>query len=109
MWAGITLGTFEKWSRVVGGIFEVAGLGGCFLGNVARLYEEAETDEDTIWARVMDRWWLARGEEPSAAADLIHLDDRGRVTNFGIVNAEAGELGTPRGRGAAQPRQPAAR
>jgi hypothetical protein len=86
MWEGTALGTFERWSRIVGGIAKVAGLDG-FLGNVTRLYEESETDEDTIWARLMDKWWLNLNNKHIAAADLIEFDEDGHVTEFGIVNS----------------------
>src|SRR6516164_7925207 len=84
-WTGITLGTFEQWSRVCGGIAQVAGLSG-LLGNVMRPYEETETDEETVWAHLMERWASKFKDAPVAAADLIKFDHYSNVSDEGLVN-----------------------
>jgi hypothetical protein len=97
MWAGIALGTFEKWSRVVGGILQVAGLEG-FLGNITRLYEEAETDEDAVWAHLMGDWWHQFKGKPVAAGDLIEFDEKGYIADHGLVDRKiASSLGLRKG------------
>jgi hypothetical protein len=46
-WAGRPLGSYEEWSRVVGGILEYCGMTG-FLSNLENLYEQAD-DEPAQW------------------------------------------------------------
>ena len=68
-WQGRTLGSYESWSAVVGGILATAGIGG-FLENREELYgrADAETDE---W-RAFTRVWLAdHGSSAVKAADLL--------------------------------------
>lgn len=50
-----TLGSFESWSKIMGGILEVSGISG-FLGNLDRVYEEAE-HETAHWAEFCAMWW----------------------------------------------------
>jgi putative DNA primase/helicase len=73
-----TLGMFESWSRVVGGILQTAGFDG-FLGNLDDLYESADRDGAEVRAFVA-AWWAGRAAadqkatEPTIAADLVSLD-----------------------------------
>jgi hypothetical protein len=66
---GRPLGSFEAWSRTVGGILQTAGIAG-FLGNQNEFYESA--DEDTLAARCfVTRWWETYQTQPVLAADLV--------------------------------------
>jgi hypothetical protein len=47
-WAGRPLGSYETWSRTVGGILEYCGMTG-FLSNLENLYEQTD-DEPAQWA-----------------------------------------------------------
>jgi hypothetical protein len=47
LWAGRPLGSYEEWSRIVGGILEYCGMTG-FLTNLENLYEQAD-DEPAQW------------------------------------------------------------
>ena len=63
-----TIGSFEGWAQVMGGILEVAGVPG-FLGNLKEMYERADA-EGGVWrgvrravvgpVRHRSRWVLAR-------------------------------------------------
>jgi hypothetical protein len=66
-----TLGMFETWAKVMGGILDVAGVPG-FLGNLEEFYERADTDAAT-WSGFMEAWYAANGSSEVKAADLWRL------------------------------------
>jgi putative DNA primase/helicase len=75
-----TLGMFESWSRVVGGVLGVAGFDG-FLTNLHELYESADREGGELRAFVA-AWWAAHGPERRTAAELISLEPMpGRITD----------------------------
>ena len=53
--ASTTLGMFERWSQVVGGILEVGRVPG-FLGNLADFYQTVDL-EDQAWRDFLGLWW----------------------------------------------------
>ena len=65
------LGSFEKWSGVMGGVLEVAGIPG-FLGNLNELYEAADSDGQ-MWREFTGAWWEAYhdGAEESHRAESV--------------------------------------
>ncbi len=65
------LGSFEGWSRVIGGILASAGIDG-FLGNTEQLYETADA-EGNEWREFVAAWWDAYHENWVAAKDLLEL------------------------------------
>jgi len=69
--AGITLGSFESWADVVGGILVNAGIPG-FLGNAEELYEAADA-EGNEWREFVAAWWEAHQDHWVAAKDLLEL------------------------------------
>ena len=79
-----TLGRFEAYGRVLGGIFEVADVPG-FLGNRERLYMESDTDTGD-WISLVKAWWAKFGVAPVMAGDLLDL---AKETNL-IVELRAG-------------------
>jgi hypothetical protein len=90
-----TLGMFESWTRVIGGVLKVAGIDG-FLGNLDEFYEDADLEGHEIRA-FLDAWWAAHRDAPVTAALLLSLEalpsrvtdggkgreDRGRSTRLG--------------------------
>lgn len=70
---GVRLGSFESWSETVGGILDVAGIGG-FLGNLAALYEAADAEGRT-WREFTAAWSDRFGSDGVKAADLLALCD----------------------------------
>jgi len=70
-WRGTALGSFEPWSRVVGGILETAGFAG-FLDNRENLYSrsDAVTEE---WRRFTAAWWEEHEARPVVAALLVAI------------------------------------
>jgi len=69
--AGITLGSFESWAGVIGGILANAGIRG-FLGNAEELYEAADV-EGNEWREFVAAWWEAHQDHWVAAKDLLEL------------------------------------
>lgn len=68
------LGSFEEWSMVMGGVFEVAGVEG-FLGNLDELYEHADA-EGQAWREFTQAWWEEHGDDPITVSVLAELCDR---------------------------------
>ena len=68
-----TLGGFESWSRVVGGILQVAQVPG-FLGNLRELHAAADTDTRG-WLQLFTKWWDTLGDRPVGTADVFPLLD----------------------------------
>ena len=62
------LGMFESWSRVMGGIFAVAGIPG-FLGNLSEFYDASDTEGADIRA-FLTAWWERYEQEKVTPADL---------------------------------------
>ncbi len=62
-----TLGTFEEWTRVTGGILQYAGIDG-FLGNLDRMYEEVDSEADQ-WEAFL-AVWRETFSEPVTTAQL---------------------------------------
>src|SRR5688572_2391371 len=65
---GPSLGRFEAWLRVLGGILAVAGVPG-FLGNLQEFYA-ASDDGGDAWREFVERWAARYGRERVTAADF---------------------------------------
>ena len=75
-----TLGSFEAWAAVIGGILEAAGIPG-FLENNADLYEAADL-EGQEWLEFTAEWWKEHGAAPVASGVLLQLaTDRSLLTS----------------------------
>ena len=73
-WPGRALGSFEEWSRVLGGILERAGIGG-FLENLDELYEPADL-EGATWKTFVTAWWEAHKTAAVGTADLFPIAEK---------------------------------
>jgi hypothetical protein len=65
----VSLGSFESWASVVGGILEVAGVPG-FLGNVRELREEVNP-ADARWRDFVAAWGREFGTRTVGVSDLF--------------------------------------
>jgi len=72
LWRVKTLGSFEHWTAVMGGILDVAEVKG-FLENLHDFYESASTTEGITWSAFVERWWELYGSQEVLVADLIPL------------------------------------
>jgi putative DNA primase/helicase len=80
--AGSPLGSYEEWSRVIGGIVTFAGVPG-FLEGTDELYDSAVSDADEK-AGFCERWLARFGEVPVSVADLVQFAGSG-ADPFGIA------------------------
>ncbi len=65
------LGSFESWSRVVGGILQWAGVPG-FLANAEELMEVADA-EGNEWREFVSAWWDKYGDRWVIVSELFEL------------------------------------
>ena len=97
-----TLGSFETWARVIGGVLRDAAIDGFLQG---RKEMRSETDrESASWAAFFAAWWSEYGDQPMTAGGLVAIaedsisevlgngSDRSRSTRLGLA------LGRKRGR-----------
>ncbi len=66
-----TLGRYESWAGVLGGILEVSGVSG-FLSGRERLHSEADK-ETTEWTSFCEAWWSTFGERAVTASELFEI------------------------------------
>lgn len=66
-----TLGSFESWSEIVGGILDVAGIPG-FLTNADELYEASDA-EGIMWRSFIAAWWDRFGTAAVGTSDLFPI------------------------------------
>jgi putative DNA primase/helicase len=69
--SGRRLGSFESWTRILGGILEAATIPG-FLANLATFYEEADF-EGAIWRAFVAAWWDRHQTTEVGAGDLFPI------------------------------------
>lgn len=70
-YTGKPLGSYEAWTRVIGGILETAGVPG-FLSNRAELFEKADPERES-WAAFLEAWWNKFRDARCGIADIFSL------------------------------------
>jgi putative DNA primase/helicase len=70
-WTGKALGSFDSWTKVMGGIVESAGYNE-FLGNLEELYEESDA-EGNAWRQFVAGWWEQYGDSEVGVSDLYSV------------------------------------
>ena len=92
---GQTLGSFESYAEVVGGVLEVAGISG-FLGNLDDLYAEADAEGDE-WRELTEAWWTTYKSRAVRPRDLVAIcarhDLMGLVRGAGLGHSQLTRLG----------------
>lgn len=91
-----TIGSYENWAQVIGGVLETAGIPG-FLGNLEDMMEASDS-EGAGWSAFIAAWWDRFGTAEVGAADLFDValfcdpappitghTDRAQKTSFGIA------------------------
>ncbi len=74
------LGSFEKWSEVLGGVLAVAGIPG-FLGNLNELYEASDGDGQ-VWREFTGVWWETFRTEQKKVSELTKFcEERDLMSN----------------------------
>lgn len=70
--SNITLGSFESWAKVIGGILETAEIEG-FLENQDQLHDQA-SDEDIAWKTFVSVWFYKHKEnEVTVGQNLLEI------------------------------------
>jgi hypothetical protein len=64
----VTLGSYESWARVMGGVLGVSG----FLTERERLYTEADR-ETADWCALCESWWSTYGRLSVTAKDVFEV------------------------------------
>ena len=80
-----TMGSYDEYTEVMGGILRVAGIPG-FLTNRDRVYDEAE-QELAAWEGFCTAWWEELGDRPVKAQQLLPL-----ATERGLLSDRLGDL-----------------
>jgi len=70
-YTGRVLGSYERWSHVIGGILQYAGIAG-FLENAQEFYATADV-ETAVWRALVEAWWDTHRSNEVGAADLFEL------------------------------------
>jgi hypothetical protein len=92
LWRDKTLGSYEQWSAVMGGILENAGIEG-FLDNLEEFYEVADV-EGACWEEFVGRWWEAYEAKAVSVADLVEIaQETGIQVNGATSSAQRVSLG----------------
>jgi len=63
-------GTYEEWTKVVGGVLDAAGLGGEFLGNDEAMFGELDT-EMAPWRDFVTMWAIEFGSRAITTRELL--------------------------------------
>jgi putative DNA primase/helicase len=66
------LGSYESWSRVMGGILETAQIPG-FLSNLTAFYDDVVDDETEAWHALIAAWRKYHGDKPVGVQDIWAL------------------------------------
>ena len=83
------LGSFEDWTRVIGGIVQHAGYED-FMGNANELYEVADSDGAT-WRTFTTIWWEVHRDQAVTAKDLFNIATDLDGLNLGKSASERGQ------------------
>ena len=67
----VVMGSYEQWSKVMGGILEVNGING-FLGNLQNLYHQSDA-EGQAWKAFVDEWWKQLGAQQVGVVKLYDI------------------------------------
>lgn len=73
MYKDKTLGMFEEWTSVMGGILATAGISG-FLGNLEEFYE-ASNEEASTWQGFIQAWLEMFGESEVGVSELFDMNN----------------------------------
>jgi putative DNA primase/helicase len=82
-----TIGGFESWARVIGGILDAAGIVG-FMGNAEELYEQSDPTA-AQWAAFVAEWWKQYQDAPIGVKELSPLADSepaDGITGLGLLD-----------------------
>ncbi len=65
------LGSFDHWSRIIGGILDTIGVPG-FLENASELYDQADIDSSE-WLEFVQHWWQRHNDRGVTSSLLVEM------------------------------------
>jgi hypothetical protein len=92
----VNLGSFERWTQVMGGILRDAGIAG-FLDTEHRNRARREADPESMaWGSFFAAWWKTHEDRPVKAGALIELagETIPNVLGSGLPKSQETRLGT---------------
>jgi hypothetical protein len=99
-----SMGTFDGWAKIVGGILSFAGVKG-FMANVNKMYEQADQDTPQ-WMAFLESWNERFGEHPMKVSGVVKeatdIQEFADVVPESIGNVEGRGFGTKLGRALAK-------
>jgi hypothetical protein len=97
----ITIGSFESWCQVMGGILNVAGRGADFLNNREAFWSKHMDEESEEMCGALDHWWNAHRDRPVTAQQVgaVEVPGAGNIPGT-LADLLLGDddMTTPRGR-----------
>lgn len=87
---GRTLGSFESWHYVIGGILECIGVSG-FLGNIEQFNAESNTERQG-WTEFVSEWWSNYEDNRVSAKDLLSIAEGCDGLNIEAASERAREM-----------------
>lgn len=89
-----TLGSFEHWSRLMGGILKCAGISG-FLSNLDKMYDEVDY-LSREWRHLVATWWEVKSGKTVSIFEILEMVDNERllpsIVTATYQKAKAGQL-----------------
>ncbi len=70
-YSGKPLGSFERWSEIIGGILETIEVPG-FLANASELYDRLDPEREA-WGAFLTKWHKEYGDNPKGVSEIFPL------------------------------------
>lgn len=84
------LGSYERWTIVIGGILQHVGIPG-FLANLLQFYEQSDI-EGAVWRQLAEAWWEKFGSEKVGVNELFELVSEMDVFDLGKGNERSQKI-----------------
>lgn len=85
-----TIGMFESWAKVMGGILDVADIPG-FLQNINEFYDESDADGQA-WRAFVAAWWDQFATKEKTVADLFPVATNGDLLDLGTKGEQSQKI-----------------
>jgi putative DNA primase/helicase len=84
---GRVIGSYEEWTRTIGGILECAGIEG-FLAKYVEFLEQADM-EGQVWRAFVRQWWDRFRDKPVGVSELFELaGEDSELFSFGKISKQ---------------------
>lgn len=89
------IGSFEDWTRTVGGVLQHAGIKG-FLGNLEEMYTKADEDGPE-WYEFLSAWYQELGDRTLTISQLMKHLSEGQALREALPDDLASAMANPNG------------